>query len=370
MGHTSEPGLSQGRSGAIQAEKNPHGGAFPHSGSIVSIQGLTKRFPIRRGWRETILHPRSTRYQDALQAVSLEVGEGEFFGLLGRNGAGKTTLFKILATLVLPDQGSARIQGLDVTEDPDRIRRLLVPVIPYERSLYWRLSARENVRLYAALQGFSRAEGDRRTGQVLERVGLEDVGDKQVGLFSSGMKQRLLLARALLSDPRVLLLDEPTRSLDPMTARNLRRFLREEINERQGCTVLLATHDADEVRELCHRVGILEEGRLLVAGPTQHLLESVGQDSYTLVARGLAESMVQTMASQGLITAPEAPRALESGWKELRLRIPGGREDAGRVLKRLVAEGVQVASLAPRELPLAELIETVVVRSKEESILG
>jgi ABC-type multidrug transport system ATPase subunit len=127
------------------------GPSAPDPGPIVEVRGLSKRFPVRRSWKETVLHPRSTEFQEALVDVDLHVRRGEFFGLLGRNGAGKTTLFKILATLVLADEGEARVRGLDVAREPDAVRRTLVPVLPYERSLYWRLTARENLRLYAAL---------------------------------------------------------------------------------------------------------------------------------------------------------------------------------------------------------------------------
>ena len=151
----------------------------------------------------------------ALDDVSLEIPQGEFLGLLGPNGAGKTTLFKMLATLILPDHGSATVEGYDVVSDPVSVRSVLTPVIADERSLNWRLTARENLDLYAVLYEVPRSERKRRVETVLANVGLEHVGEKMAGAFSSGMRQRLLIARALLARPKVLLLDEPTRSLDP-----------------------------------------------------------------------------------------------------------------------------------------------------------
>jgi ABC-2 type transport system ATP-binding protein len=332
--------------------------------SVVRLEGIRKRFPLRRGWRATLLQPGRGEYQDALRDVDLTVRRGELFGLLGRNGAGKTTLFKILATLVLPDEGTAAVAGHDVVADPAAVRRRLVPVIPYERSLYWRLSARENLALYAALHGFASGEARRRTDRVLEVVGLADTGGKQVGLFSSGMKQRLLIGRALLADPEVLLLDEPTRSLDPVTARDLRAFLKEEVNRGQGCTVLLATHDADEVRELCDRVGILEEGRLLVSGAVDALLRSVGENRYRLVARGDVGQGLRELHERKLIGPRREARPLEDGWLEAQVDIPGGNDAAAAVLAALVRGGLEVAALGRRELPLAELIESVVARAR------
>ena len=143
---------------------------------VVRIQGLTKRFRVQRGWKDLLLRPGERDLRTALDAVDMEVGAGEFFGLLGQNGAGKSTLFKILATLILPDEGSVRVGGVDVTRDPAAIRQMLVPVIPSERSLYWRVSARENLRLYAALHGLAGAEVRQRVDEALQVVGLEDVG--------------------------------------------------------------------------------------------------------------------------------------------------------------------------------------------------
>ena len=332
--------------------------------AVVEVEGISKRFPVRRSWKDTILHPRSTTYQEALHDVSLSVARGEFFGVLGKNGAGKTTLFKILATLVLPDSGQARVDGIDVTQDPMGIRRRLVPVIPYERSLYWRLNAEENLRLYASLQGFTGRRVKERVHHVLEVVDLQNTGTKQVGLFSSGMKQRLLVARALLSDPVVLLLDEPTRSLDPVSARNLRHFLRDRINQEQGCTILLATHDAEEVRELCPRVGILEEGRLVVEGRTDDLFDAVADHRYRLVARGSLAPALRQQEVLGHVTVDGEPEVLDAdGWTQVRLHIPGGRAAQARVVRLLSDSGIEVALLAPRDVPLAEVIQAVSKRA-------
>jgi ABC-2 type transport system ATP-binding protein len=326
---------------------------------MVRLEGIGKRFPLRRSWAKSIFAPGQGEYQLALQDVHLEVGRGEFFGLLGQNGAGKTTLFKILATLVLPDSGRAQVAGFDVEREGAGVRGVLTPVIPNERSLYWRISAFENLRLYASLHGIWGAEAFRRTTDLLELVGLADAGEKQVGLFSSGMKQRLLIARALVSRPKVLLLDEPTRSLDPVTARDLRRFLREEIVGRQGCTVLLATHDQAEVSELCDRVGILERGKLLAVGATVDLVRRLQIHRYRVWTRQPDHAVFASLGSRGAGMSAERHRTDADGWTRIDLEIPEGADEAARVLARLTAEGVTVSRFERVELPLAELIERV-----------
>lgn len=336
---------------------------------VVRIQGLGKRFRVQRGWKELLRHPGTAELKTALSGIDLEVGPGEFFGLLGQNGAGKSTLFKILATLILPDEGRAEVAGVDVTEDPETVRRTLVPVIPSERSLYWRVSARENLRLYAALYGLKGASAERRVSEALAIVDLEDTGGKQVGLFSSGMKQRLLIARALLGSPKVLLLDEPTRSLDPVSARGFRRFLRSRVAGEVGTTVLLATHDHEEVTDLCDRVGVLQQGRLLAVGQTERILADSTNRSYELWTTqpghpGLVPAVER--AGGRVLRTEEAP-ADEAGWHRVRLQLPVGEQGAAEILAALSQEGVPVSRFHRDDLSLADLLERVSARAREAS---
>lgn len=346
--------------GSLTPARSESLGRSSGSAPAVVLDGLTKSFPARRGWLETIRHPRSTQYQAVLRGVSCSVNEGEFFGLLGPNGAGKTTLFKILATLILPDAGTATISGLDVVQDSRAVRRVLSPVIADERSLYWRLTSRENLELYGALQGLTRGASRTRAGELLEVVGLDDTGDKMVGSFSSGMKQRLLIARALIAYPRVLLLDEPTRSLDPLSARRFRAFLREEITGRQGCTVLLATHNAEEALELCDRVAVLNRGRLLAAGTAQSLARELGDDRYRLWTNDPSHPGIAALSERGVVGEITARGSDESGWTVLEMDVPGGLERAAQVVAFLTEQGVSIARFEHVELTLADLIERVV----------
>lgn len=298
----------------------------------------------------------------ALTDVTWEVRGGEFFGLLGENGAGKTTLFKILATLVIPDAGEAIVSGIDVARHPDRVREILAPVIADERSLNWRLSARENMRLFAALHSLRGAEATRRIGELLELVNLVEAADRLVSGFSSGMKQRLLVARTLLARPSVLLLDEPTRSLDPISAREFRRFLREEIALAQGCTVLLATHNAEEAFELCDRVGVLHRGRLVAVGQTSELAREVGEDRFALWVRPAQQTAIDALVARGVIRDAKSFAAEEAGWSRIECDLRGGLDGAAEAVAYLTSVGVQVARCEPLKLSLADLLERVLAR--------
>jgi ABC-2 type transport system ATP-binding protein len=328
----------------------------------VVLHGLSKRFPVRRGWMEMLRHPRRVSYAPVLQNVSAEVYEGEFFGLLGPNGAGKTTLFKILATLVLPDAGTATIGGFDIIQDAPQVRRVLAPVIADERSLYWRLSARENLELYGVLQGLDRSASRARADELLRVVGLDDTGIKLVASFSSGMKQRLLIARALIGGPRVLLLDEPTRSLDPISARAFRAFLREEISGRQRCTVLLATHNTEEALELCDRVAVLDHGRLLATGTAERLSRENGDERYRLWTRDPHHPGIASLAERGAASDVAVRGMDDEGWSIVELEIPGGPDRAAQVLAFLTEQRIPIARFDRVTLSLADLIQRIVER--------
>jgi len=197
----------------------------------------------------------------ALNSVSITADAGEVLVLLGPNGSGKTTFLKLIATMLLPDLGQISIQCVDTRRDPERARAGVGFAVAAERSFYPRLTARENLDFFASLENIPRALRARRTSEVLARVGLEDAADTLVMKFSSGMHQRLGISRALLKDPSILLLDEPTRSLDPGAAYGLWKWLRTTVEE--GRTVLLASHNFNEAISVGDRVAVLRHGSLL-----------------------------------------------------------------------------------------------------------
>jgi ABC-2 type transport system ATP-binding protein len=219
----------------------------------VEVRSLTRTYAGSRGAPDV----------QALNGIDLEVGQGEFFGVLGPNGAGKTTLIRILSTLLTPSTGSASVAGLDVVKRAGDVRRSIGVVFGGERGLYDRLSARDNLRFAAELYGVPRSVQRSRIPALLERVDLADHAGSRVETFSRGMKQRLHIARALLHEPRVLFLDEPSSGLDPVAARSLRGLAR-ELNQ-SGVTVLLTTHYMYEADELCDRVAVIAKGEVLVS---------------------------------------------------------------------------------------------------------
>jgi ABC-type multidrug transport system ATPase subunit len=328
--------------------------------AMVSGRGLTKRFAPRARIRELVRFARRAPPVTVVDGVSLDVYPGEVFGLLGPNGAGKTTIFKMLATMIAPDAGKATVSGFDVARDAASVRGVLASVPADERSLNWRISADENLRLFAALQHIHPREVSARIAWALDTVALADTGDKRVAEFSSGMRQRLLIARALLTRPRILLLDEPTRTLDPLSARELRRFLREELVAVHGCTILLATHNPDEAFGFCDRVAVLHRGRVLATGAASELAARFGEDRYRIVVTGADEHVFAALESRGMLhrRAP-AERTLD-GWDSVECTIGGGPARSVDLIRALIGNGVALARLERIEPSLADLISRII----------
>jgi ABC-type multidrug transport system ATPase subunit len=238
----------------------------------LHVGGLTKVFTGPRPLREVVRRPFARRRVTALDDVTFRAAAGEVVGLIGPNGAGKTTLIKILAGLVLPDAGEARILGAPAGST--EARRQVGLVTAEERSFFWRISTRENLRFFAALHGLARRDADRRIAVLAERLELGEVLDRPVRELSSGNRGRLALARGMLHGPRILLLDEVARALDPGAARRLRRLLRALADE-AGLAILYAIHDLPEVRRLCDRVVLLRDGAVAAEGAYDAVVATV-----------------------------------------------------------------------------------------------
>ena len=221
----------------------------------LECRNVTKYFRRGRG-----LHKKITT---AVDQATLVLRPGELFGLLGPNGAGKTTLVRCIATLLIPDKGTIRVFGHDAFRDALFCRQHIGLLISGERTLYWKLSAVDNLRFFAALYGLTGKERDKRIDYLLELMGLKELARERLERYSSGMKQKVSLARAILHNPDLLLLDEPTLGLDPQFGRFIRQFIKEELNQRQGKTILLTTHYMDEADELCERIAFINRGRIV-----------------------------------------------------------------------------------------------------------
>jgi ABC-2 type transport system ATP-binding protein len=231
--------------------------------SALHIENLEKYFPpAASGWR-AFLHPFSPMTVPALRGISFEVKHGEVLALVGANGAGKSTLLRILTTLLVPSRGRAEVCGFDVAKEPAKVRLQIGYHTGADACFYARLTGRENLHLFAGLNNLKQSETAQRIDELAGPFGLGPSLDRQVRTLSTGNIHRLGLARAMLHRPSVLLLDEPTRSLDPLAAAEFRRFLHDHIIGEHGTAVLFASHTLSEVEQLAGRIAVIDGGRLL-----------------------------------------------------------------------------------------------------------
>jgi len=229
---------------------------------------------LRRVYRTTIgIIRRTVKEVVAVEDVSFSIHNGELFGLLGPNGAGKTTTVKMLATLLIPTSGRASILGLDVVKDADKVRPKIGFIFGGERGLYWRLSGLDNLRYFASLYHVEADTAKKRIPELLELVGLTGREKEKVEGYSRGMRQRLHIARALLHDPEVLFLDEPTIGLDPVGARELRITVRQLQSAKK--TILLTTHYMFEADALCQRIAVINKGRIVALDTPGNIKKTV-----------------------------------------------------------------------------------------------
>ena len=321
----------------------------------VSVRSLTRVFEprVRRGLRGLLprfrAEPAEPKRIVAVNDLDLDISPGHCFGLLGPNGAGKTTTVKMLATLLEPTSGSASVAGYDVAHSPRLVRRNIGVLFAGERGMYWRLSGRENLELFGTLSFMPQERLRERIEAAAHRFGLEDRMDDLVETYSTGMKQRLNLARATLHDPPVLLLDEPTAALDPVAAREARHLIR-QIAE-SGAAILLTTHNLYEAEQICDRVGIIQSGSLVAEGRPADLIRQAGEvPRLDLLLRGELSAAKAIIGSDGLWWG-EVNR---DGQFAVAVRAPQGWRSSDAITSALVTQGVVVEEARLREPDLED----------------
>jgi ABC-2 type transport system ATP-binding protein len=297
--------------------------------------------------------------------VDLRVERGECFGLLGPNGAGKTTLIKILTTLLLPTTGAAAVAGYDVVADPLQVRRRINMVSGGDTSGYGILTVRETLLLFARLYGVPRAEARRRADVLMEVTGLGPKADALLSGLSTGMKQKLNFARAFMSDPEIVFLDEPTLGLDVEAARDIRAFVTRWLEESPHRTVLLTTHYMVEADELCGRVAIIDRGRILALDTPRALKRALSSEPVFELQIGTASATFEDLREVRGVRSLSHHAHPSTGAIALRVAVI---EDQviGEVLGRLRDRGAPVLNLTKSEPTLETVFVHLVGRGLED----
>ncbi len=328
----------------------------------IETHNLTKRFPVIKGYRDLLLHPFRKNEITALEDVNIQIKKGELFGLLGPNGAGKTTLLKILCTLVLPTSGSAFVNGLDVTRNGKKIRRIISYVVSDERSFYWRLTGRQNLKFFAKLNNISNREAMPNIERLLEFMELTRDADRMFKDYSTGMRQKLAISRGLLTDPEVIFMDEPTRSLDPLTNQNLRKLIKEKIVGAEKKTVVFATHNLQEAEELCDRIAIIHKGELKVAGEVREIKKEFNSAKRYVIklknpGNGLLKKIYNIPSIKEITPIWNVPLPNSV---QIEIETSDGDGKISRVIKEIVDMEGEICSFYEKEISMEELFSKII----------
>ncbi|MCU1290015.1 MAG: hypothetical protein JWN60_2244 [Acidobacteria bacterium] len=320
--------------------------------TAISIKNLSKTYPppfprLKRAFRLPVKPP-----VEALKNVSFEISTGEVFGLIGRNGAGKTTLSKIIATLVQPTGGEVTVKSFDSVKDEVKVRSLIGLATAEERSFYWRLSCERNLLFFARLYGMRDSEAKRKIGELFEKLNLSELARRRFSEISTGNKQKLAIARALLPDPPVLLLDEPTRSLDPLAANDLRSL----IGSLENVSILLTSHNLSEIEELCSRVAIIAKGEIRVVDTPENLRRNHRQTQNVKIRlSGLTENGLRLLASRIL-----SDFSVANAGNFLVLSFSRNADDEllGKVIYKLSQENAIISDVETEKSTLLDVLES------------
>ena len=300
---------------------------------MITVQGLFKRFGPT----------------EAVRGVDLQIEAGECYGLIGPNGAGKTTTLKALATLIKPDRGVLRVAGIDVVAQPREVRRVL-GYMPDIFQSYGDLKVIHYLDYYASMVGLRRQERVKQVEEVLELVDLQPKRHAQVGGLSRGVKQRLCLAKTLLHDPKVLLLDEPASGLDPRARIEIRVLLK-VLRGDMGKTIVISSHILEDLEEICDRVAVIEAGRVIAHGEVQDLQDAAQRGKrYLLETRDELEGVIARLEGRS-----EVIEQVTREGRRLWLTPAAGVESEAAVLEVLLAEKVQVRSFREETPDLHEV---------------
>lgn len=330
------------------------------SNLAVEVENLGRVYKIRGSRKEKNIRKELV----ALQGVNLQVNKGELFGLLGPNGAGKTTLIKILTTLLAPTSGRACVAGYDVVKEPGKVRPLINMVSGGESSGYGLLTVRENLWMFSQFYGLPSKVANQRIEDLLKIVGLEDRIHTKSSDLSTGLRQKMNIVRGFLTDPQVLFLDEPTLGLDVGASRDARHLIRSWLDEDRSRTLLLTTHYMVEADELCDRVAIINQGRVLACDRPAVLKQQLQRDALFEITVG-AMNGLKVSKMDAIPGVRNAVHQQSGEMNVLKFMLNEEAALAG-VINKLIESNVKIARLDKHEPTLEDVFVNLVGRSMDE----
>ncbi|MFX1505313.1 MAG: ABC transporter ATP-binding protein [Promethearchaeota archaeon] len=324
---------------------------------LVKVYSSKKRTGVFRSQKKEV---------EALRGVSFHVNKGEIFGLLGPNGAGKTTLIKILTTLLLPTSGTARINGFTLDQDK-QVKASIGAMLMGERGLYWKLTGRENLEYFGALYHVPKTVRRDRIDELIALLELEKLADRTVETYSSGQKMKMVFARALINDAPILMLDEPTNTLDVKEARRLRNIVKEH-NESENKTIIYCTHQMYEAEELCHRIAIIDHGRIIALDDPLELKDGLEQSDILSIEGTIPEEARLAIKSlPGVTSAKILVKRSNNGSTEEKPYLSVVCEDSRQILPEIIStlnmRGAIIRNIDKHETTLEDVFVNITGRS-------
>lgn len=302
----------------------------------------------------------------ALDGVSIAIEEGEIFGLLGPNGAGKTTLIKILSTLLLPTSGEAYVGGFDVAREPGKVRRIISLVSGGETPGYGILTAQENLWFFSQLYGLSSSTAREEIKRLFKDLDFEQYAKTRMSKLSTGYRQRLNLARGMLNNPRILFLDEPTLGLDVMTSKRLRSYIVDWSKRERRGTVLLTTHYMAEADEMCDRVAMIAQGRILACDSPLTLKENLKENVITRLEVSSVSANFDFMEHMPGVVGYSQTRSIQTDTTTLKLMVKD-ESTMSKILTALKKQDLKILSTSEEEPTLEDVYISLCGRGFEEA---
>ena len=322
----------------------------------IEASQLVKKFPARPGTGNKTESPSAPKRRwpfgkrepkamfTAVNGVDLQIKRGEIFGLLGPNGAGKSTTIRMLCTLLEPTSGTAHVNGFDLVAQANDVRRSLGTLLAGERSIYWKLTGRENLEYFAALYHIPATVARQRVDELIERMELKDRANELVEKYSTGMRQRVAIAKALLARPPILLLDEPTLGLDPQAARRLRELIAEL--KQEGHTILLTTHYMEEADQLSDRIGIIDTGKIIALDTPEGLKQRIEQkEVIRLEVAGWHEEIADKLKNIAGIENLISRQQTEADVWEVNMQAHNSRTALPRIIEHISGNGTRLVNM-------------------------
>jgi ABC-2 type transport system ATP-binding protein len=336
-------------------------------GICIEARNLSKMFTSPKRYREIFIHPFKKKYTKVLNNISIKIKKGELYGLLGPNGAGKTTLIKILCTLIHPTTGTAYINGMDITKQGEKIKNEIGYVLSDERSFYWRLTGKQNLKFFAGLNNICGKEAEKRIENLMEFLDLSENAGQMFKDYSTGMRRKLAIARGLIHEPKIIFMDEPTSGLDPVITQKMKQLIKEKLVRQENKTVIFATHNLHEAEELCDSIAVIDKGKIITEGSIEQIKFSYNPfKSYLIGLKDFDHTLLKNIQEvKNVKKVKPISCGLSPSTYTIEIELFNNNGDDHKLLQEIIGIGCKVTLFCEKQNSLDNLFSTILDVEKD-----